>query len=186
MQIRQSTKGLIAASFRELAESKPIDKITVREIASNCGITTVTFYNHFRDKYDLIMWSYVNNGKSTMQKIGKDGYCWRDTLFEATRNFYENRRFLLNALHHTSGHDSFVSLMERINIELLTAEVKKALGSSSLTQELEGAIRIYCYGTVRLTFDWLTSENPIPPDDIAKIMENSLPPVLAPFLYTLD
>lgn len=125
MQTRRTTKELIAASFMELAETKPIDKITVREVAANCAITTVTFYNHFRDKYDLIVWSYIDYGKSTMQKIGTDGYRWRDTLFESAHKFAQNRGFLLNALHHTSGHDSFVSHMERINIDLLTAEVKK-------------------------------------------------------------
>lgn len=187
MQMRQTTKDLIISSFLELAETKPIDKITVREIAANCGITTATFYNHFRDKYDLIIWSYVNAGKAIMRKIGTNGYRWRDTLFESVRSFAERRDLLLNALHHTSGHDSFLCHMEKINIDLLSAEVKKSieqksLGTKTLTAEIEGAIRIYCYGTVRLIFDWLISDMPISPDDMARIMESSLPPPLAPYL----
>lgn len=41
-------------SVRELAAQRSLDKITVKEIAQNCGVTSATFYNHFRDKYDLI------------------------------------------------------------------------------------------------------------------------------------
>lgn len=182
MQIRQTTEELIAASFMELAETKPIDKITVREIASNCGISTVTFYNHFRDKYELLVWIYVNQAVNIMKKIGTDGYNWRDTIYDVVNFFFENRNFLLNALRHTSGHDSFVSRMEKINIGILTAEVKKSLGSKPLTTELDYDLRIYCYGTMQVLFDWLTSENSIPPDDIARIMEKSLPPPLAPYL----
>jgi probable dihydroxyacetone kinase regulator len=182
MQIRQTTKELIAASFMELANTKPIDKITVREVAANCGITTVTFYNHFRDKYELLIWIYVNQAVNIMKKTNADGYSWRDTLYDVIHFFSENRKFLLNALRHTSGHDSFSSHMEQINIDIITGEVKKSLGSRPLTTELDYDIRIFCYGTIRLVFDWLTSEKPIPPDEIAQIMEKSLPPLLAPHL----
>lgn len=43
-------------SVRELAAQRSLDKITVKEIAQNCGVTSATFYNHFKDKYDLIAW----------------------------------------------------------------------------------------------------------------------------------
>ena len=44
--------------FFELCENEPIDKITIKEIADNCGVTSQTFDNHFSDKYDLIYWVY--------------------------------------------------------------------------------------------------------------------------------
>ena len=89
MQPRLTTKELIAASFMELAEKKPIDKITVREVAANCGSTTVTFYNHFRDKYDLIVWSYAQNTLKIMRKIGAGGYRWQNALWDWARYFSE-------------------------------------------------------------------------------------------------
>ena len=47
---RKTAKELLAESFRELAEQKSVDKITVREIAENCGYSPATFYRQFRDK----------------------------------------------------------------------------------------------------------------------------------------
>ena len=35
---RKTAKEILAESFRELAENKPVDKITVPEITENCGI----------------------------------------------------------------------------------------------------------------------------------------------------
>ena len=55
---RKTTKEILAESFRELAESKSIDKITVQEIVNNCDYSTATFYRHFKDKYDLIAWDH--------------------------------------------------------------------------------------------------------------------------------
>jgi AcrR family transcriptional regulator len=50
---RKTTKEILAESFLELAETKRIDKITITEITDNCGMSQPTFYNHFKDKYDL-------------------------------------------------------------------------------------------------------------------------------------
>ena len=55
-QKRKSTDELIASSFKELAVSTPVDKITINQIADNAGVIRSTFYNHFEDKYDLIKW----------------------------------------------------------------------------------------------------------------------------------
>lgn len=41
---RKTAGELLAESFRELAETKSIDLITVREIAGNCGYSPATFY----------------------------------------------------------------------------------------------------------------------------------------------
>ena len=47
-----TVKEIMAASFRELARKRPIDKITVKEIAANCDYSQTTFYRQFKDKYD--------------------------------------------------------------------------------------------------------------------------------------
>ena len=38
----------------ELAEKKSLKKITVKDIADECGITRSTFYYHFSDIYDVL------------------------------------------------------------------------------------------------------------------------------------
>ena len=123
--IRKSTKDILAESFLELAKTKRIDKITITEITSNCGMSQPTFYNHFKDKYDMMVWLHVRSSSEIMSKVGKDGYAWRDTLIDGAKAYYENRDFVLNALKHTSGQDSFMEYVQRINTELLINEVRK-------------------------------------------------------------
>ena len=55
---RKTAKEILADSFRELAETRAIDKITIKDITDNCGYSTATYYRQFRDKYDLIAWAY--------------------------------------------------------------------------------------------------------------------------------
>ena len=43
------TKQAICEAFSQLLEEKPISKISVREIAAQCGVARNTFYYHFPD-----------------------------------------------------------------------------------------------------------------------------------------
>ena len=71
---RKTAKEILAESFREIAEKKPISKITVRDITDNCGYSPATFYRHFNDKYDLITYDYSTHIESIIAKTGTDGY----------------------------------------------------------------------------------------------------------------
>lgn len=49
-------KERIAASFAALAQKKPVDKITVKELVERCGISRQTFYYHFQDLLEVMQW----------------------------------------------------------------------------------------------------------------------------------
>lgn len=48
------TEKAIQEAFIGLLNEKPLDKITVREIAQSCGVNRNTFYYHYHDVYDLL------------------------------------------------------------------------------------------------------------------------------------
>ncbi len=95
-------------SFRELASKKSIDKITVKDITSNCGYSSATFYRQFQDKYDLIAWDYANKTERVLNQIGRDDFEWRDALRETAIRYQKEKDYLSNLLLHTSGHDAFI------------------------------------------------------------------------------
>ena len=55
-QGRNAVDVLLAESLKELTESRPIEKITIKEITDKAGVIRPTFYNHFQDKYELLEW----------------------------------------------------------------------------------------------------------------------------------
>lgn len=50
----QLTKKAILMAFLNLLEQRPFEKITVRDIVVECGITRNTFYYHFEDVYAVL------------------------------------------------------------------------------------------------------------------------------------
>lgn len=61
MKPKRTARELITESTVELLRTRDVAKITVKDIAQNCGISTQTFYNHFRDKYQVVARYYTDS-----------------------------------------------------------------------------------------------------------------------------
>ena len=60
-------KELIAAAARRLLLRRDGKKLTVTDIVNECHITRQTFYYHFEDIPDLLLWMMKRNLKRSMQ-----------------------------------------------------------------------------------------------------------------------
>lgn len=83
------TRKAIIATFQELLEKMPFDKITVSAIVSRCGISSNTFYYHFRDIYDLLdVWIELMLEKYVTKPM--EALTWQETLKAALRVMRQN------------------------------------------------------------------------------------------------
>jgi AcrR family transcriptional regulator len=51
----QRTRGALLRAWVELIQEKPFDSITVQEVLDHAGVSRSTFYEHYRDKNDLLI-----------------------------------------------------------------------------------------------------------------------------------
>ena len=179
---RKTTKELLAESFRELAETIPIDKITVKDIVYNCDYSPATFYRQFKDKYDLIAYDYVQRTSEIIVNFGTEGYEWIHILTDCMRFFDENRKYMKNLLLHTSGMDSFVRYFADANIGHITDCVLKNSSMNELSHDIEVYVRVYIFGTVQLTCQWLLGEFDSTADHLAELFEKAVPEPLKEYL----
>ena len=49
-----TTKAALEESLKRLLLKKPLDKITITDITTDCGISRMAFYYHFKDIYVLV------------------------------------------------------------------------------------------------------------------------------------
>lgn len=180
---RKTAKEILAESFRELAQRKSVDRITVADITENCGYSTTTFYRHFRDKYDLIAWEHTRGLAKIMAPRGDDECPWKHTLLEAASSFEQNKKYLTNLLIHTNGHDSFVRNMSEIHYEALKGYILSSGKIDELDEKTDMYIRLYCLGAVDLTCEWILGKYHAGVQELAEIYEKSLPEPLYKYLY---
>ena len=62
------TKRAISASLKKILCEKNLSKITVQDIADDCGINRQTFYYHFQDIYDLMEWTCIEDAEKVLKE----------------------------------------------------------------------------------------------------------------------
>ena len=64
-------KDTIATAFQNMAKCRNVDKITVKDLVEECGISRQTFYYHFQDITDVIAWS-IQKGLERSLKLSME------------------------------------------------------------------------------------------------------------------
>ena len=88
-------KKVLASTLKELMDEKSLSKITINDLTQSCGVSRQTFYNNFRDIYDLVEWIYLQDIEIS---VGKNVTYenWQDDLAAIFQYIADNRSFVLN------------------------------------------------------------------------------------------
>ena len=172
---RKTAKELLAESFRELAQSREIDRITVQDIAKNCGYSIATFYRQFKDKYDLIAWDYARDVQKLLDQEDGTPKDWRQSLSDAADYYDDQREYLANLLTNTSGYDSFIRYMTEIHFGALMNRIRAASDPGEPDQRTRMLVRLYAFGTVMLTCEWILGKYSVSRQTLTEVYAASLP-----------
>ena len=167
MKLAERTKIWIADKMKELMKTKSLDKIRVTEICRVAEIKRPTFYYHFKDKYDLVAWIFLSDAYDTdviSAESAAKGMAKMRQEFIFYKRAYDD--VSQNALWHYML-EYFVKRYEVIAKEKLHTEV--------LDTQLRYSIRLYCYGTVGMTKEWLLNDNTTSAETVVQMMFASMP-----------
>ena len=95
------TEKAIREAFIRLLNERPLDKITVREIAEECGINRNTFYYHYHDIYDLLEHLFLDEEQRLVANA-QSVQTLRETFEESLRFVLENRRGVYHVYNSVS------------------------------------------------------------------------------------
>ena len=179
---RKTSKEILAESFREVAETKNIDKITVKDITDNCGYSPATFYRQFSDKYDLIAWDYMRELDNILSGIDGTWSGWTNTLKSVAEFFEERKMYLKNLFLHTSGLEAFSTYMQEANYRCLVDIVQKAEQEHTIDKMTEMCIRLYILGTVQLTSEWILGKLDATAEELGNVYEQTFPELLRKYM----
>ena len=149
-----TTKQNLEASLKKVMLQKPLDKITISDITSDCGISRMAFYYHFKDIYDLVEWSCLEDAKRALQ--GKKTYdTWQEGILQIFEAVLENKPFILNAYHSVS-REQIENYLFHLTYDLLKAVVEeKTAGMQIREEQKEFIANFYKYRFVGIMLDWI-------------------------------
>lgn len=150
----QTTKRALEASLKNLLLRKPLDKITINDITEDCGISRMTFYYHFKDIYDLVEWSCVEDASKALQ--GQKTYdTWQQGFLQIFDLVLANKPFIMN-VYHSVSREQVELYLYRLTYDLLIGVVEeKAVGMSVREEDKKFIADFYKFAFVGLMLDWI-------------------------------
>lgn len=169
------TKEKLLQSVLELSETKTLDKITVKQIAENCGVTSQTFYNHFNDKYDMVIWAYKKRIDRLMDCYLNHEITWRGFLDKYLDRYLENAKFAKNAFKNTRGEDSYAARTVCYFSESLEKTIRIKCKDGEFEEEFVYLIKLYASGVINLVAFWVDGGKYLTQEEMVDILYDGMP-----------
>ena len=145
----QVTKRALEQSLKNLLLKKPLNKITINDIAEDCGINRMTFYYHFKDIYDLMEWSCLEDARKALEEK-KTHDTWQQGLLQIFNAVRENKPFIMN-IYRCVDREQVEKYLKPLTDSLLMGVVEEQSSGLTVRQEdKEFIARVYSYVFVGL------------------------------------
>ena len=173
----QVTKRAIEQSLKNLLLKKPLTKITINDLAEDCGINRMTFYYHFKDIYDLVEWVCLEDARRALEE--KKTYdTWQQGFVQIFEAVQENKPFILN-VYRSISREQVENYLYQITYQLLEDVVEEQAADMSVRPEDKAFIAtLYKYMFVGLMLDWVKNDMKGDPhlmvDRLAQVIHGSV------------
>ena len=182
----QTTKRALEASLKHLLAKKPLDKITINDIAEDCGISRMAFYYHFKDIYDLVEWSCLEDATQALQ--GKKTYeTWQEGLQQIFEAVLENQPFIMN-VYHSVSREQIETYLFHLTHDLLYGVVQEKAKGTGISEADQSFIAdFYKYSFTGVMLDWIKDDMREDPqqivDRLARLIKGSVSAALSRFQF---
>lgn len=180
----QVTKRALEQSLKNLLLKKPLTKITINDIAEDCGINRMTFYYHFKDIYDLVEWSCMEDARKALEE-NKTYDTWQHGFLQIFAAVLENKPFIMNVYRCVHQEQVEKYLKPLVDDLLLGVINEEAAGMTVREEDKDFIAQIYSYIFIGLMLDWIKDDMRQDPkpivDRLARLIKGSIADALARF-----
>ena len=153
----QLTKRALEQSLKNLLAYKPLTKITVSDIADDCGINRMTFYYHFKDIYDLVEWSCLEDARKALDK-NKTYDTWQQGFLQIFEEVLENKQFVMNVYRCVHREQVEKYLKPLVDSLLLDVINERSAGMTVRDEDKSYIAQIFSYIFIGLMLDWINDD----------------------------
>lgn len=161
----QTTKHALEASLKRLLQQKPLNKITVSEIAEDCEINRMTFYYHFKDIYDLVEWCCVEDAARALE--GKKSFqTWQEGFLNIFHAILDNKLFIKNVYRSVSKEQINAYLGPLVHDLILGVVEELSAGMTVSKTDQKFIADFYEYAFLGIVQDWIEHDMKEAPEEI--------------------
>ena len=166
-EITEKTRRTFIEVFCELYSQKPIEKISIQEIANKAGYNRSTFYQYFTDIYDLLdsvendLLNYIKEGLASKELSA-------NSVQDALRCLEDQEHLVV--LKAVLGDYGSIRFLKRLKREMTLDSLDLNFPQNhSITPYL---IEFHISTSLSLFRLWLQREKDLPPEEFFGLMDN--------------
>ena len=159
-----STKQALAKGLKATLEHKSLDRVTVGDITTFCGLNRQTFYYHFEDKYALLNWIYYTELMLPLAE-GAAPEDWPRRVARMLDRMREEGAFYRRALRG-EGQRGFEALLTAMVRELAAGLLEQA-DRPGETADKAFLASFFAYGVTGMVTAWVQDGMKEPPEQAA-------------------
>lgn len=171
------TKNALARSLKKLMLTTALPKITIKQLTEDCGLTRHTFYNHFRDVYELLGWVF-----QTEIIEGLDGYRnyagWKQGFLNVLEYTKRNKTICLNTFH-SIGREHLENFLYQVIYRVAIGVVEEVAQNLRISPQAKGEVAdFYSLAVLGQVIQWLKAGANTDPaeivDKVGKIVDGNI------------
>ena len=179
-----ATKAALGAALKKMMETKPIDKITIKDLVELCSVNRQTFYYHFDDVYDLLEWVFEEDANRVLpREVVYEN--WQQDVIAWFKYLRENSVFALNVYNSNSRKYMLRYIKERLQSCIRSFSDIVSEGMNIDKMDYEFIIQFYSTGVVGLISQWMDNGMVLPKEiteeRFLKMLDNSVENMLQRF-----
>lgn len=160
-----NTKKMLGNTLKNLMKKKSLNKISVSEIVNECHLNRKTFYYHFADIYDLLMWVFDEEAVEVV-KCFYSLSDYEDAIYFVL-DYIEKNDYLIKSTLDSIGQEGikrfFIKDFIDYNQTLITTIEHEA--ERNLPEDIKQFLNIYISEAIAgLLLDWIRGNTQIDKD----------------------
>lgn len=164
------TKFAILKVFGDLAASRPVDKITVKDITDQCGISRNTFYYHYQDIYQVLK-AYVQYSAEHVIELmvedeGEDGKAGLKEI-----RYLEANRELLCNLYRSAANEEVRNCLQSAGQIIFDRLIESVSQGMEVQAEDKKILSAVCQYTVRgIMTSWMEEDGMLNGETLEQVL----------------
>lgn len=164
------TKFAILKVFGDLAASRPVDKITVKDITDQCGISRNTFYYHYQDIYQVLK-AYVQYSAEHVIELmvedeGEDGKAGLKEI-----RYLEANRELLCNLYRSAANEEVRNCLQSASQIIFDRLIESISQGMEVQAEDKKILSAVCQYTVRgIMTSWMEEDGMLNGETLEQVL----------------
>lgn len=175
----ERTKIWISEALKRLMKKKSLEKIRVTEICKEAEIERPTFYYHFKDKYDLVTWIYL-------QDVEGIGILNLEKDTAALNKLRHDFVFYKKAFEDVTAQNPLWNYILEYYVKKFSDAAMQLMNTDKLDEEIIFTIRHYVYGNVWTMVEWILKNDSMPAEKYITMCFQAMPDKLKEIFYKTD